>query len=175
MNSVYQRLLWLYPAEHRREFGEEMCGVFQEVSAEISGAGIFTRGLFFGREYAGLLSGALREHLRGFAIFDGGVLLSTRRFNMRNGFRFPKSTAVLMTLILLGVILAIRKGEAIAYSLPHSNPQLPPIHPVPSMLLSGIPLFFLFFYAVGLIGWAILFAMRRSGMHRLDEMSGERK
>ena len=94
---------------------------------------------------------------------------------MRNGFRFPKSTAALMTVILLGVILAIRKGEAIAYSPPHVDPQPPPIHSMPSDLLSGIPFFFMFFYAAGLIGWAILFALRRSGVHRLAEMSGERK
>lgn len=94
---------------------------------------------------------------------------------MRNGFRFPKSTAVLMTLILLGVILAIRKGEAIAYSLPHISEPVGPIHPVRSGLLSDIPWFFLSFYAAGLIGWAVMFALRRSGVHRLDELSGERK
>jgi hypothetical protein len=93
---------------------------------------------------------------------------------MRNGFRFPKSSAVLMTIILLGVILAIRKGEVIAYSLPHVNPQLPPIQPARSVLLSGILLTFMFFYAAGLVGWAILFALRRSGVHRLAEVSGER-
>jgi len=94
---------------------------------------------------------------------------------MRNGFRFPKTTAVLMIIILAGVMLAIRRGEAIAYSLPHVNPQIPPIQPVHSVLLSGISLMFMFFYAAGLIGWAILFALRRSGVHRLAEMSGERK
>ena len=175
MNGIYQRLLWLYPAEHRRQFGDEMWGVFEDVRSEIAGAGVLVRGAFFVREFCGLLAGALREHLREMNILEVGILLSTRRFNMRNGFRFPKSTAVLMTLILLGVILAIRQGEAIAYSLPHVNPQVPPIHPVPSVMLSGITFFFVFFYAVGLIGWAILFAMHRSGVHRLDGISGERK
>lgn len=175
MNGIYQRLLRLYPAEHRRRFGDEMWGVFEDVRGEIRGAGLLVHGAFFVREFCGLLGGALREHLRDMNIFEGGILLPTRRFNMRNGFRFPKSTAVLMTLILMGVILAIRKGEAIAYSLPHVNPQVPPIHPVPSILLPGIPLFLLCFYAAGLIGWAILHAMHRSGVHRLDEISGERK
>lgn len=175
MHSVYQRLLWLYPAEHRREFGEEMCAVFQEVCAEIASAGAFARGVFFVREFWGLIGGAVCEHLRGLAIFEVGPVLSTRRFNMRNGFRFPKSTAVLMTLILLGVILAIRRGEAIAYSLPHVNEPVGPIHAVRSGLLSGIPWFFLSFYAAGLIGWAVLFALHRSGVHRLDQLSGERK
>lgn len=175
MNGLYQRLLWLYPAKHRRQFGDEMWGVFQDVRDEMAGAGALARAAFFVREFCGLLRGALREHLQDLNVFEGGILPSPRRFNMRNGFRFPKSTAVLMTLILLGVILAIREGEAIAYSLPHVNPQVPPIHPVPSILLSGLPLFFLFFYAAGLIGWAILHAMHRSGVHRLDEISGERK
>lgn len=175
MNGIYQRLLRLYPAEHRQRFGDEMWGVFQDVRGDIRGAPVLVRVAFFVRELCGLVGGALREHLRDANIFEGGILLSTRRFNMRNGFRFPKSTAVLMTLILLGVILAIRKGEAIAYSLPHVNPQVPPIHPVPSILLSGIPLFLLFFYVAGLIGWAILHAMHRSGVHRLDEISGQRK
>ena len=93
---------------------------------------------------------------------------------MRNGFRFRKSSAVLMTIIPLAVILAIRKAEVIAYSLPHVNPQLPPLQPVHSVLLSGISLMFTFFYAAGLVGWAILAALRRSGVHRLVEMSGER-
>jgi hypothetical protein len=30
-----------------------------------------------------------------------------------------------------------------------------------------------FFYAAGMIGWAILFAMRRSGVHRLEETSAK--
>jgi hypothetical protein len=175
VNNVYQRLLWLYPAEHRREFGGEMCSVFREVWADVAAGGVFARSACFAREFAGLLSGAAREHLRRLPVFEVGALLSTRRFNMRNGFRFPKTTAALMTIILLGVILAIRKGEAIAYSLPHVSEPVGPIHPVHSGLLSPIPLFFLAFYAAGVLGWAILFALRRSGVHRLDEMSGERK
>jgi hypothetical protein len=38
-----------------------------------------------------------------------------------------------------------------------------------------MPLFFALFYAAGLIGWAILFALRRSGVHRLAGMSTEQK
>lgn len=90
---------------------------------------------------------------------------------MRTGFRFPRTTAVLMTIILAGVVLAIEKGEAIEGSLPYANPPIGPIHPVHSTLLPGIVMGFALFYAAGLIGWAILFAMRRSGVHRLDETS----
>jgi hypothetical protein len=175
MITVYRNLLRLYPAEYRELFGEEMIAVLLDVRAENASRGFITRVRFYVREIAGLIGGALREHLLVGTDAHVGLSLSTRRFAMRNGFRFPKSTAALMTVILLGAILAIRKGEAIAYSPPHVDPQLPPIHPMPSDLLSGIPFFFLFFYAAGLIGWAILFALRRSGVHRLAEMSGERK
>lgn len=94
---------------------------------------------------------------------------------MRNGFRFPKSTAVLMTIILAGVIVAIRKGEVIATTLPPFSQPITPIHPAHSYLLPGVIAGILFFYAVGLAGWAIVFALRRSGIHRLAEMSGEQK
>ena len=175
MNSIYQRLLWLYPVRYRREFGDEMCGVFQDVCGEIAGEGTITRARFLVREFSGLLSGAIREHLRGLGVFDVGGLLSTRRFDMRNGFRFPKSTAILMTIILLGILVAIQKGENIAYSLPHVSQTIAPIHPVHSGLLPPIPVFFAAFYAAGLVGWAILFALRRSGVHRLDNISGPSK
>jgi len=175
MPTIYQRLLALYPETHRQQFGEEMMTVFEQVRADIRDKGASARAAFCVREIAGLLNGAIGEHMRAFVGSEAGFSFSTRRFTMRNGFRFPKSTAVLMTLILLGVIVAIRKGEAIAYSLPRVNPQLPPIQPVHSMFLFGIPLMVMFFYAAGLVGWAILFALRRSGVHRLAEMSGERK
>jgi hypothetical protein len=80
-----------------------------------------------------------------------------------------------MALILGGVVLAIKKGEDIAASLPHVNPQIGPIQPVHSTLVPPIIQFVLFFYAAGLIGWAILFAFKKSGVHRLAEMSGQQK
>ena len=95
---------------------------------------------------------------------------------MRNGFRFPKTTIVFMALILAGVVTAIKKGEDIAASVPNVDPPLPiHIQPVHSILLGGLPLFFAFFYAAGLIGWAIMFALGRSGTHRLDNMSAGQK
>lgn len=170
MNGVYQRLLWLYPAEHRREFGDEMRAVFAEVSGDVADRSFATRTVFLLREIAGVVSGAIREHLRGFADFDFSDLLSTRRFNMHNGFRFPKATAVLMTIILLGVIVAIRKGEAIANSLPNVNPRIGPIVEGHSTLLPPIALYFGLFYALGLIGWLVLYALRRTGVQRLDDV-----
>lgn len=94
---------------------------------------------------------------------------------MRNGFRFPRATAVLMTIILAGVVMAIRRGEAIHASLTNVNRAMGPIQPVHSTLLPGVVLGLAIFYAAGLIGWAILFAMRRSGVHRLAETSADSK
>jgi len=57
------------------------------------------------------------------------------------------------------VVMAIKKGGDIAASVPNLDPPLPiHIQPVHSILLGGLPLFFAFFYAAGLIGWAIMFA-----------------
>lgn len=94
---------------------------------------------------------------------------------MRNGFRFPKATAGLMIIILAGVMVAIKRGEEIANSLPHVNPPVGPIQPSHSALLPPIVVVSIFFYVAGLVGWAILFVLRRSGVHRLADMSGEQK
>lgn len=170
MNGVYQRLLWLYPAEHRRVFGDEMFTVFAEASSDLKDRNIAIRTVFLLREIAGAVTGAMREHLRGFAGLDFDELFSARRFDMRNGFRFPKATAALMTIILLGVIMAIKKGESIANSLPHVNPTIPPIVEGHSALLPPIGLYVGFFYVLGLIVWLILYALRRTGVQRLDDV-----
>lgn len=174
MLTAYRKLLHIYPAEHLEQFGEEMAEVFFQ--AEQGRVGLVARAGFYLKEVAGILNGALREHLRVIVGADAVLSLYTRRFAMRNGFRFPKTTAVLMIIILAGVLIAIQRGEAIATSLPLNPPlPLPPIHYVHFGLIWGIPWMFGFFYAAGLIGWMILFALRRSGVHRLDEMSGDRK
>lgn len=84
---------------------------------------------------------------------------------MRSEFRFPKATAVLMTIILAGVVMAIEKGEGIVASLSAS----PHFH-----LFPGVVLMLAFFYAAGAFGWAILFAMRRSGVHRLETSADQK-
>ena len=171
--SLYQRALRLYPTPHREQFGEEMIAVFRELQAEMATKGMFAWNRFCAREIAGVVAGALCEHWRVLGGDHFWRLFSNRRFTMHTEFRFPKATAVLMIIILAGVILAIQRGEAIQRSLPYANPPVGPIHPVPSTLLPGIVIGLAFFYAAGLIGWAILFALRRSGVHRLDETSAK--
>lgn len=173
MERLYRTLLALYPANYRNDFGEEMTAVFAHLCGEVAMQRTSTRAWFYLREAVGLLSGALREHTRAFGS-SNWLPCQSRRFTMRDGFRFPKTTAILMTVILAGVIMAIRKGEAIEASLPHVSAPIAPIHSAPSYLLPGVVAGFLFFYATGLVGWAILFALRRSGVHRLDEMPLEK-
>ena len=72
------------------------------------------RSLFYFRETAAVLAGALRERWKEVAGGDSTWLwFRTRRFTRRTEFRFPKATAVRMTIILAGVISAIQTGEAI--------------------------------------------------------------
>jgi hypothetical protein len=171
--SLYRHLLRLYPAIHREQFADEMIFVFATAKADTLSQGVMARGLFWSREIAGIVGGALHEHWR--ALGGDSVELwfpTTRRFAMHTEFRFPNTTAVLMTIILAGVVLAIKKGEAIAASLPHVSPPVGPIQPVHSTLLPGVVLGLALFYAAGMIGWGILFAMRRSGVHRLAETAG---
>ena len=91
---------------------------------------------------------------------------------MRNGFRFPKSTIVFMTLILAGVLLAIKRGEDIALSFSPANPQAGPMQLAHSTV-PPIALLVVLFYAFGLVCGAILVALRRAGGDRLSGVSGE--
>jgi hypothetical protein len=171
MLRLYEHLLRLYPASYRQQFEDEMVTLFHELRCENRINTRVRRGIFYVREIAGVLLGSARERcrvLRGkdVGLFEGG-------FMMRDGFRFPKTTAVLMTLILAGIVVAIQKGEAIQASLPASNPQIGPIQPHPAMLASIVS-FLLIFYAAGSIGWIILLALRKIGVHRLDESSGQK-
>ena len=89
---------------------------------------------------------------------------------MRSQFRFPKTTAFLMTVILAGVVLAIEKAEAIRASVPDVNPHVGPIQPAHLTILATMVLMFLVVYIAGAVGWVVLFALRRSGVHRLSEL-----
>ena len=175
MLSLYRCLLYLYPSAHRCEFGEEMAAVFRDVQAETQKKGIVEHGLFCAREVAGLVCGALQERFRSIAgrsptaLFPS-ALFPSRGFITRSEFRFPKVTAFLMVVILAGVVIAIDKAEAIQVSLPHTNSPVGPIQPAQFVFFPIIALMFAVVYGVGIVGWAILFALRRSGVHRLSEI-----
>jgi hypothetical protein len=173
--GAYRKLLRLYPASHRHQFREEMVAVFETMQVEAASKSTVAQGLFLAREASGVVAGAFQEHWRALGGNGMGLWFPTRRFTMRTEFRFPKTTAVLMTIILAGVMLAIKMGEAISVSVPPSSTPIGPIPATHSVLLGGIVFIFAFFYLAGMIGWLILFAMRRSGIHRLSETSGGAK
>ena len=173
MLRIYRLLLYLYPAVHRVHFGDEMAAVFMDVQAETEKKGMFARGALCVRETAGLLAGALQQHVRALGGIPDWLPFPTRRFTMRTEFRFPKSTAVLMTLILAGIIVAMEKARVIQNSLSQGTP-LVPLEAAHFTFFPTIALLLVFFYAAGLVGWAILFALHRSGMHRLADISEQK-
>jgi hypothetical protein len=167
MLVLYRRLLRLYPPAYRCQYGEEMVAVFLDAKSDAWEKGLAARAAFCLREIAGLLRGMLNEHVH--SLF-GSHLFAPRRFAMRSEFRFPKSTTILMFLILAGVVLAIEKASSIEASIPYANPQLPAIHPVPPTFAPATALTFAVVYAVAIVAWIVLFALRRSGVHRLENL-----
>jgi hypothetical protein len=176
MLSLCRYLLYLYPAAHRFEYGEEMAAVLCERQAESWNSGVVARWVFWAREIAGLLCGALQEHVRAMTGLCPWAVFPLRRFSMRSEFRFPKATAWLMMVILAAVVMAIEKAKAIQASLPDTYPYVGPIQPAQFTLISSFVVLFVGGCVVGAVGWAVLFALRRSGVQRLSKLrpSGDR-
>ena len=169
MHILYQRLLRLYPADYRMEYGEEMFEVFSQACADVRTP--WLRAGFFGREFTGLLAGALFERIRQLTGNHHWPLYTSRRFRMRDKtWRYSKATIVLMTLILACTVMIIQKAESVALSLPHSNPSLPPIRSLTAALSPVFALAILSTAIIAIVVWAILFALRRSGVHRLSDV-----
>ena len=82
---------------------------------------------------------------------------------MNRQFRFPRSTVFLMCVILAGVAFAIDKAQHIQANL--TGAQLRTETAAPLILTFAIV------YIAAAAGWGILFALRRTGLHRLDKMS----
>jgi hypothetical protein len=179
MLAVYRSLLYLYPAAYRSEYGDEMMDVLSEVQAEIRTRSALTRALCAAHEAGGLLRGVLREQLRSITGSQGNKMFSpifsptflSRRFAMRSEFRFPKATVALMTVILAAVTFTIEKAKAISASVPHANPPVGLIQPAQITIVPTLLVVLLSAVAAGVLGWGILFALRRSGVHHLAEMN----
>jgi hypothetical protein len=164
MLRMYQGLLRLYPASHRLEFGDEMAWVFTQAKADLDG-GPFCRVCFYSREFSGLVCGAAQSHLRQLLGFHDWLPL--RRWNMRPEFRFPRSTVFLMCVILAGVVLAIDKAKDIV----RMKDGLPPVTmTVWDPMLWSVLFALLLVIAMVAAVWGILFALRRTGMQRLDNI-----
>jgi hypothetical protein len=164
MRRIYQSLLRLYPPADRFEFGDEMMWVLAQANADLD-RGLLRRVCFYLHEFSGLLYGAAQSHVRHFFGFHDW--LPFRRWNMRPGFRFPRSTVVLMCVILAGVGLAIDKAKTVVEMksvLPHSTLAV-----WDAMFSSILFALLLVVAAVGTV-WGILFALHRTGMQRLDNV-----
>lgn len=90
---------------------------------------------------------------------------------MKSEFRFPKATVGLMIVILAAVMLAIEKAKAISASVPHANPPVGPIHSAQATIVQTLLVALIWAITAGAIGWGILYALRRTGVQQLSEMS----
>ena len=165
MLRLYRSLLYLYPADYRREFGDEMAAVYLQARTVAASRHVTARATFDAREIVGLISGAVRGHVRG--LIGWGDSVPFRRFHMRPEFRFPRSTVFLMGGILAGVVLAINKARDIVQmkgGLPRGSGAV--WDPMLWSLLTALAAVCVAVAAA----WGILFALRRSGMHRLDSI-----
>ena len=172
MTTLYRSLLYLYPAAHRREFCEEMVAVFEEAKREAWQKGVTGQVLFCARELGGLVGGALEEHVRAMGGLDFLQMFGPRRLRMSSEFRFPKATVGLMAVILAAVVWTIEKAKAISASVPDTNP---PIVPVPTVQFTIVPTLLVvtaMAVVAGAVGWAVVFALRRSGMQRFSGSKG---
>jgi hypothetical protein len=159
MLSLYRGLLYLYPSLYRREYADEMISVFRDAHDDLSAASVTDRISFRTREILGLLAGALRERVR--FVSGRSPLIAFRRFDMRPEFRFPRSTVFLMSIIFAGVILAMEKANLIQVKYAAGVGSIWPS--LPWFLGSTL----LFTWAAALVVWGILFALGRTGAHRL--------
>jgi hypothetical protein len=170
MSSFYRALLHLYPTAYRLEYGEEMIDVFRDSRADNPKRGVLGRVVFWVREVKGLLAGSLREHARNITGLHYPSQLFSGRLTMRSEFRFPKATVTLMVIILAAVVMAIEKATAISESrYPLSSPHSGPIQPEHFTFLPTLLLILSFACVAGAIGWALLFALHRSGAQRLAD------
>jgi len=159
MLALYRFLLRLYPRDYFREYAGEMEWVFRHAQEDARRQTLRRRALFCTREISGAIAGALRQRL--FSVWGPNL---SRRFDMRPGFRFPRSTVFLMFVILAGVELTIHKAKTIVAI----REGFRPVEIWHSLLFSLYPLVL----ALAIVGavWGILFALQRTGMHRLANL-----
>jgi hypothetical protein len=162
MLSFYRWLLYLYPQLYRDEYADEMVSVFRDAHADVSAGSFNERIAFRVRESLGLLAGAVREHIR--IATASHQSISFRGFDVRPEFRFPRSTVFLMSIIFAGVILAMEKANTIQVKYAAGAGSIWPSLP----WFLGFTL--LFTCAGALVGWGILFALERTGTHRLANL-----
>lgn len=171
MLTIFRWLLRLYPPAYRLEFGNEMMAVLAEIELEEQTRGLPARTISRIREAGGLLYGAIQEHIRAITGSYRGVTFSGRRLIMRSEFRFPKAAVLLMTIILVAILVAIDQARAIQASVPYANPHVGPIKSSGITVLPTLLVVLLGACVAGAMGWAVAFALHRSGTHRLSDVN----
>ena len=158
MLQLFRALLFLYPRSYRREFGREMALVFEEARSDLDNECLPCIS-FCAREIVGLFAGAVCEHIHALTLSRESN--SIRRLNMR---RFPTSTITLMIVILAGVVLTIENAHTL--QMKYEPSAMSVWSTMPGFFTVGFGVVF----AIAAAVWAILFTLRRSGMHRLDNV-----
>ena len=157
--TLYRWLLRVYPESYREEFGEEMTSVFREARNEIPPA-LIAKINFYQREFCGLLSVPLFAHLH--RLF--GPAIPFPRFYMQRQFRFPRFTVLLMLVIFAAVILTIAKAMSVSVAYGATPGTVWP------SLISVFGVMVVGMCTAAVVIWGILHSLRRSGIHRLENV-----
>ena len=85
-------------------------------------------------------------------------------------FRFPRSAILLMVATFLTILAAISLATEMARTvqIADAGPNLPPMwwSRLPGMFV----IVFLLFWGMGALGYAVLFGLRRTGVHRFSNI-----
>ena len=185
MAPVYEFLIGLYPAADRAAFGDEMLDVLRQAEAEASRNGALARAWFFLHESMGLLGGAARERLHALGEERGWKFLAERGPMYQRERRYPYTSIVFMSLVLAITILIIAKAQGVAHYLyqvytvnghvvmeTKQNVRFgTELAEWPSHwgFITGMATYFGIAWIAGIAAWAVAHALRRSGVHRLDD------
>jgi len=172
MHRLYAWLLRLYPEEFRRQFGEEMLLVFNDMRVAAARGGLAGQINFALHEAGGMVCGAVAQHFRSISGLDG-ISRRIAMLSKPSRFRFPIAAIALMTFSFAGVVFAIHNARAVAFSLAGTtymrHGQLYTYQP------EGLSFMQTFGFAFGVTAvcalavWAVLHTLHRSGVHRLSE------
>ena len=172
MAKFYRCLLFLYPREIRRDFGEEMSGVFSVVMGQARCRGRLERVRSSMREICGVLRGACVEQVRsnfGSSVVYRRIAMSSIRLR----FRFPIAGISFMTLCLGIVVYAIhlaREVAAVGAGKHVLDGQIYHYQPERLSFLQTFGFAFGLTAVCAVVIWAVLHKLHQSGVERLSEV-----
>ena len=155
--TVYCWLLRLYPGSYRDEFGDEMTSVFRDAQSTLPPA-LAAKLSFYRREFCGLISGALRARFERLL----GPAVPLWRLHMQPQVRFPRSIVFLMLVIFAGVVLTIAEAASVAGDTVGWGWRT---------LVFLLVFMILSMCTAAALVWMILHTLRRSGVHRLQNVN----